>query len=372
MASPQLEHGYTRVAHELLEAIARAPLRGAQIRVLLVVIRRTFGAFGSPKMVALSLGDISKATGLGKSRVGHVVTELLAARVLLEGDVARSATGARTIGPNKDHSVWSMPVAPARPVAPVTLVAPARPVPPCVDDPVPTRATPDRSKPAPDVAPQAPRDFFETTEEKARSARGPSKPKKTPSDPRIAAFMQHYSEAFEAHFGRAPLPLAFPKLGALVRDALRALDAAGEADALGALEEMLPRYFALSRSDRFYAGAPLAKFLSTDLLQRLRASAPRAGTSPRNAQAIDLARSALAALVPLDFSNGTVDGAPCELRRDADGSVFATRNADGAGYALEEEIEAELLHSRNATPAPARAIVARRVRITAPEGAARA
>lgn len=202
--------------------------------------------------------------------------------------------------------------------------------------------------------------------------RGSRKPKKAPTDPRIAEVRRRYEQAYAARFGRAPVMGNFGKLGALTRDALKALDVAGEADALATLEDLLPKYFDLSTRDRFYSGAPLAKFLSTDLLQRLRATGPRAGASPRTAQAIDLARAALAAVVPPEFSSGTVDGAPCELRRDADGSVFATRKVDGAGHALEEEIEAELLRSRNATPAAARAIVARRVRIAAPEGAARA
>ncbi len=46
--SPQLEDGYTRIANELLEAIASAPMTLGQIRICLFLVRNTYG-FGGKK-----------------------------------------------------------------------------------------------------------------------------------------------------------------------------------------------------------------------------------------------------------------------------------------------------------------------------------
>jgi phage replication O-like protein O len=43
MASPQVENGYTRIANELLEALACADLNGTQFRLMLTLIRETYG-----------------------------------------------------------------------------------------------------------------------------------------------------------------------------------------------------------------------------------------------------------------------------------------------------------------------------------------
>ena len=43
MASPQLEKGHTRIAHEIMEALVRSNLSGAEIRASLWIIRLTYG-----------------------------------------------------------------------------------------------------------------------------------------------------------------------------------------------------------------------------------------------------------------------------------------------------------------------------------------
>lgn len=41
--TPQIEDGYTRIANELLEALAGAKLNGSELKVLLAIIRMTYG-----------------------------------------------------------------------------------------------------------------------------------------------------------------------------------------------------------------------------------------------------------------------------------------------------------------------------------------
>ena len=43
MASPQTEHGFTRLADELLDALICYPFTKRQYKVLLAVIRKTYG-----------------------------------------------------------------------------------------------------------------------------------------------------------------------------------------------------------------------------------------------------------------------------------------------------------------------------------------
>ena len=43
MASPQLEKGHTRIAHEITEALVKSNLSGAELRATLWIIRLTYG-----------------------------------------------------------------------------------------------------------------------------------------------------------------------------------------------------------------------------------------------------------------------------------------------------------------------------------------
>ncbi len=74
--NPQLEDGFTRVADELLEALIRAPLSGRELRVVLAVIRLTYGY--QRKEAVISLGRLSELTGMGKGELSRVVRSLVA------------------------------------------------------------------------------------------------------------------------------------------------------------------------------------------------------------------------------------------------------------------------------------------------------
>ena len=43
MASPQIEDGYTKIANELLEAISKVNLSSYEFRVIMAIIRKTYG-----------------------------------------------------------------------------------------------------------------------------------------------------------------------------------------------------------------------------------------------------------------------------------------------------------------------------------------
>ncbi len=78
--NPQLEDGYTRIANELLEAVFHADFNGAQIRVLLCLIRNTYG-YGR-KECEFSNSFVANRTGLNKKSVALVVNSLQEGKVI--------------------------------------------------------------------------------------------------------------------------------------------------------------------------------------------------------------------------------------------------------------------------------------------------
>lgn len=95
MASPQVEDGYTRIANELLEAIYKSDLSGAEFRVLLCIIRKTYG-FHS-KSTSMKQSEIVNRTGLHKSTISRVIGVLMARNIV-------KVNGA--VGINKDWEKW--------------------------------------------------------------------------------------------------------------------------------------------------------------------------------------------------------------------------------------------------------------------------
>ena len=100
MASPQVENGFTRVANELLEALCQARLGGREMRVVLAVIRLTYGF--SRKENAISLGKLAEVTGLKRERLWEVVKALERKRVL---QVSKES-GRLVLGLQNDYSQW--------------------------------------------------------------------------------------------------------------------------------------------------------------------------------------------------------------------------------------------------------------------------
>lgn len=103
MASPQKERGYTPIANEIMEAVAKLGINGTQFRILTVVWRYTYGF--SRKEHRLSERFISNATGIHKKQVGRELAQLIRRKILLEV-VPPSFSSPRVIAFNKDYESW--------------------------------------------------------------------------------------------------------------------------------------------------------------------------------------------------------------------------------------------------------------------------
>ena len=98
--SPQLEHGYTRIVNALLEALMRYPFSGGELRVIIAVIRLTYG--WRKKSAPISTGQIARMTGMSHRHVKRLIADLIKAGVLTRAKVGRR----NLLGPNKCYWLW--------------------------------------------------------------------------------------------------------------------------------------------------------------------------------------------------------------------------------------------------------------------------
>ena len=100
MASPQCEDGYTKIANELLEALCRTRLSGCELRVMLAVLRLTYGYNAKERRVLRR--QIAEITGMRENNITRAVRSLTSKHLItLKKDGAKWV-----IGPNKDYDQW--------------------------------------------------------------------------------------------------------------------------------------------------------------------------------------------------------------------------------------------------------------------------
>jgi phage replication O-like protein O len=109
MASPQAENGYTRIAHEIMEALARIRVPGRAMQVLFVILRKTYG-FGK-KADAIALSQFNLATGIKKSNICRALKQLESMSLIIKNDNGNTVSYQF----NKDYSTWK-PLSKMRPI----------------------------------------------------------------------------------------------------------------------------------------------------------------------------------------------------------------------------------------------------------------
>ena len=102
MADPQIKNGYTRIANELLEAICRLNISGNEMRILLYIIRRTYGFNRSYAEIPLS--DISEALGMRKNHISEALKRLTVKKIVELHP--NKGTKPQTISIVKNYEKW--------------------------------------------------------------------------------------------------------------------------------------------------------------------------------------------------------------------------------------------------------------------------
>lgn len=101
MASPQLT-GYTRISNEILDTLCRTKVLNADTRVLLCIIRLTYGWHRKEWPIAYS--QISAMTGLSRRAVIRSVYQLKELNMIVIKTNGRMKPN--TYSFNKDYDTW--------------------------------------------------------------------------------------------------------------------------------------------------------------------------------------------------------------------------------------------------------------------------
>lgn len=105
--SPQLEDGFTRIANELLDALAGADLTEREARVMYRIIRLTYG-FGK-KIDDITASQIGFICRMATTHVSATLKTLSEKKCIIK----RTGSYGSVIGIQKDHSLWPMRPIPA-------------------------------------------------------------------------------------------------------------------------------------------------------------------------------------------------------------------------------------------------------------------
>ena len=104
MANPQLEDGYTRIANEIMESLARNRLSGQERQVLDVLFRKTYGF--NKREDQISMGQFSEMTGIARPKIALILKQLLSKKVI--GVTKKDNSYINTYSFQKDSSLWQV------------------------------------------------------------------------------------------------------------------------------------------------------------------------------------------------------------------------------------------------------------------------
>lgn len=102
MASPQREHGYTAIANEIMDALAKYRIPGEKRQVLDYILRKTYGY--NRKQAELSYGEISKGTGIKRQNVQRAVAWLYSKQIT--SVLKTEYTNKQVYEFNKNYDEW--------------------------------------------------------------------------------------------------------------------------------------------------------------------------------------------------------------------------------------------------------------------------
>lgn len=104
MANPQLENGHTRIANELFEKILEYPFRRAELKIVLKVIRDTYG--WKAKKRQISFGKMADRTGIDRRHIVNYCSSLVERNILFK---QKLKINRNLWGVNKDYEEWLAP-----------------------------------------------------------------------------------------------------------------------------------------------------------------------------------------------------------------------------------------------------------------------
>lgn len=102
MANPQKEEGYTAIANEIMDALCRIRIRGEEMQVLNVILRKTYGWKKCEDTIALS--KFVEMTGMKKPNIVRAISGLLSKMIIIV--IKNDNAPAHVYKFNKDYDKW--------------------------------------------------------------------------------------------------------------------------------------------------------------------------------------------------------------------------------------------------------------------------
>jgi len=110
-ASPQKEDGYTPIAHEILEQLAKHVISSDEWRILVIIFRKTYG--WNKKDDWISLGQFAEMTGILRQHIPRIIDRLLKRNIIIKRVTQSGSTVTRSgntlgikYGLQKDFENW--------------------------------------------------------------------------------------------------------------------------------------------------------------------------------------------------------------------------------------------------------------------------
>jgi len=94
---------YTKLFNPILEAICKTEFTGRELRIVLFIIRATYG--WNKKKFPLSKSYIAEGTGISTRNVSRIIKRLIERHILIEYGIDKK-TRANVYGLNKKYSKW--------------------------------------------------------------------------------------------------------------------------------------------------------------------------------------------------------------------------------------------------------------------------
>ncbi len=101
MASPQKENGYTPIASELVEALAKTNLSAYESRVLWALLRKTYG--WHKKADRISRSQFASLTGLDGRNISRTLSKLVSRNIVTRRTRALQVV---VYSIQKDYTLW--------------------------------------------------------------------------------------------------------------------------------------------------------------------------------------------------------------------------------------------------------------------------
>jgi len=101
MANPQIENGYIKIANEILDQLIRLKLSNYEFRVLLYIIRRTYGF--NKKKEQITLAQFSRATGIRRQHIHRSLKKLESRKIIV---ISTNSKNRATYRFQKNYEKW--------------------------------------------------------------------------------------------------------------------------------------------------------------------------------------------------------------------------------------------------------------------------